>query len=100
MGKEARKFSTSTSYVIGDLTLYGGYLYRFTSNHSAGAWNPAHVVEVDHQIEPKLTRLLAAYDNAEEAAEYGETFSFTAAQIKGTRYKYTLRSGDGTDPRK
>jgi hypothetical protein len=98
MGKEAREFSTSTNYVIGDLTLYGGYLYRFTSNHSAGAWNSAHVVEVDHQVEPKLTRLLAAYDNAEEAAEYGESFVFTPQQINGTRYKYILTNGP--DPRK
>lgn len=100
MGKEAREFSTSTNYVIGDLTLFGGYLYRFTSNHSAGSWNPAHVVEVDHQIEPKLTRMLAAYDNAIEAAEYGETIVFEPQLISGNRYKYILDNGNGIDPRK
>lgn len=39
-------FSTSASYAIGDYCIYEGALYRFTSAHSAGAWNASHVTQV------------------------------------------------------
>ena len=39
-------FSTSTAYAIGDYCIYEGALYRFTSVHSAGAWNGSHVTQV------------------------------------------------------
>ena len=39
-------FSTSTAYAIGDYCIYQGALYRFTSAHSAGAWNSSHVTQV------------------------------------------------------
>ena len=42
----ADDFSESTSYSIGDYCIYDGALYRFTSAHSAGAWNSAHVTQV------------------------------------------------------
>ena len=42
----ASEFSTSTSYAIGDYCMYEGQLYRFTSAHSAGAWNSSHVTSV------------------------------------------------------
>ena len=35
----APAFSTSASYVIGDVVIYENNLYKFTSAHSAGAWN-------------------------------------------------------------
>lgn len=34
-------FSSTTSYVSGDIVLYEGNVYRFTASHS-GAWNSAH----------------------------------------------------------
>ena len=39
----APAFSTSTAYAIGDYVVYENQLYRFTSAHSAGAWNSSHV---------------------------------------------------------
>ena len=39
-------FSTSTAYAVGDYVIYEGALYRFTSAHSAGAWNSSHVTQV------------------------------------------------------
>ena len=43
----AENFSTAKAYAAGDLVLYGGILYRFTTSHSAGAWNAAQAAAVD-----------------------------------------------------
>lgn len=37
----APNFSTSTSYNEGDYVIYGDTLYRFNTDHAAGAWNSA-----------------------------------------------------------
>ena len=42
---QAADFSTSEAYAVGDYCVYQGVLYRFTTAHSAGAWNAAHVTE-------------------------------------------------------
>ena len=43
----AGAFSASTAYTAGQYVTYtDGKLYRFTTNHAAGAWNSAHVVAV------------------------------------------------------
>ncbi len=42
----AANFSASTSYDVGDLVLYEGYLYKFTSEHSAGAWIGTDAVQI------------------------------------------------------
>lgn len=39
-------FSTSTAYSAGSYIYYDGALYRFTSDHAAGAWNSAQAVAV------------------------------------------------------
>lgn len=39
----ASAFSDSTAYAEGEYVYYGNNLYRFTSAHSAGAWNSAQV---------------------------------------------------------
>lgn len=36
-------FSASVAYAAGDIVIYNGRLYVFTQDHSAGAWNAAHV---------------------------------------------------------
>ena len=43
---QAADFSTSTAYAVGDYCVYQGDLFRFTTEHPAGAWNAAHVVAV------------------------------------------------------
>lgn len=43
----AQEFSTATNYVIGDYVTYLGNLYKFTSNHNAGAWDANDVTSVD-----------------------------------------------------
>lgn len=93
----AEAFSTSRSYASGDLTIYGGDLYRFTVSHPAGAWNGAHAARVDDSTQEDLTRILAGTENAEKASDYVDTVVFAPAQMMGTRYKYTLTSA--ADPR-
>lgn len=40
------EFSTSTAYAVGDIVTYEHGLYKFTSAHSAGAWNSAEVEDI------------------------------------------------------
>lgn len=42
----ANEFSTSLSYTAGDRVYYQGTLYRFRTNHTAGAWNSSHVTAI------------------------------------------------------
>lgn len=42
----APTFSDATAYTAGDVVYYEGSLYRFTANHSAGAWDSADVESV------------------------------------------------------
>lgn len=43
----ADDFSTSTAYTAGDCVIYNGNLYRFTTDHTAGAWNANQVEQVN-----------------------------------------------------
>ena len=97
MGKEASNFSTSKAYSTGDLCLYGGVLYRFTTSHSAGAWNSAQATEEDSNIEQDIARIVAGTENATKAADYADTVVFSPTNISGTRYKYVLTNAP--DPR-
>ena len=97
MSTEARKFSSSQNYAAGDLVVYSGVLYEFTSAHNAGAWTGEDAVRVDQTIQPALTRIMAGADHARRSTAYAETIIFEPGQIEGTRYKYVLTNAD--DPR-
>lgn len=56
VGSIAPEFSASTAYEAGETVMYNGSLYKFTSNHSAGAWD-------DNDAEPATVSSLI--DNAE-----------------------------------
>lgn len=49
-------FSPSVSYNIGEYVLYEGLLYRFTSAHSSGIWNPNEVtpIRITSELEGKI----------------------------------------------
>lgn len=49
----APTFSDATAYTAGDVVYYEGSLYRFTADHSAGAWDSADVesVTVDNLVD-------------------------------------------------
>ena len=89
MRKTAAKFSSSVSYAVGDLCLYEGSLYIFTSSHT-GAWNSSHVAAYDDRTANSLDKLLDQYAKAQAAVAFGNALVFEPAQITGTRYKYVL----------
>ena len=41
------EFSTTDAYAVGDIVTHEHGLYKFTSAHSAGAWNSSEVTEVN-----------------------------------------------------
>ena len=41
----AKPFSTSNNYNAGDYVIYNGLLYKFTANHSAGAWTGSDAIQ-------------------------------------------------------
>lgn len=43
----AETFATNKAYVKGDVVMYEGELYEFTSAHSAGSWNSSHVTKTN-----------------------------------------------------
>ena len=43
----AEEFSTSKAYAKGDIVLYDGNLYEFTTAHSAGSWNSSQVIQTN-----------------------------------------------------
>ena len=52
------QFSTTKAYSIGDYVMYEVNVFRFITNHSAGAWNP-------NECEPIFWRINGLYDTAE-----------------------------------
>ena len=97
MGKTASNFRATRNYSSGDLCLYGGVLYIFTSAHSAGAWTGNDAAAYDKNVESEVTRIISGTDAAKKATEYAGTVVFAPEQISGPRYKYVLT--DAPDPR-
>lgn len=46
-GMIAGTFNTATAYETGDVVIYEDGLYKFNTDHAAGAWNPAEVDAVN-----------------------------------------------------
>ena len=59
------EFDATVNYYTNQLVIYGGNLYKFNQNHSAGAWNSAHAD-------------LAAFDGA---TQFQASLLVTSAQI-------------------
>ena len=60
----AQEFSDVTNYVEGNYVTYQGDLYKFTSNHNAGAWDSNDVTKVDvvTLLGNKVDKLSSAVD--------------------------------------
>lgn len=43
----AEEFSTNKAYIEGDMVLYDGNLYEFTTAHSVGSWNSSQVTQTN-----------------------------------------------------
>ena len=97
MENTAERFKTTVNYAAGDLCLYNGRLYIFTSSHSAGAWDEDDVKAYDRNIENDITRIISGYENAVNAAGFVNTVVYEMSQMTGTRYK--LVATNAPDPR-
>lgn len=74
----ADAFSTSTAYAVGDYVVHSGALYRFTSAHSAGAWDASDVVEdtvCDELADVKSA--ITHINNDQSDVKYSDTISGT-----------------------
>ncbi|MBR3000155.1 MAG: metallophosphoesterase [Oscillospiraceae bacterium] len=65
----APAFSTSTEYKAGQYVTYDGKMYKFTTDHVAGTWNSAHVIQVNvggetADLKSAIMQLPDIYDNA------------------------------------
>jgi len=97
MKREAAEFSTATAYAVGDLCIYGGFLYRFTSAHSASAWDDSDAEKYDSTPENDIERILAGTDNAQRAITFVNSLVMAPTQIRATRYRYVFTNAE--DPR-
>ena len=76
----ANEFSTSTSYTIGQYVIYEQKLYKFIADHTAGAWNSAHVEQ------KKLANVVSDLSNVVD--EFGITIQ-TTDWSNSSPYTYT-----------
>ena len=70
-------FSTSAAYAVGAFVSYNGKVYKFTSAHSAGAWNASQVAESN------VTEYVAA--NA-YSIKSGITIASEGVAVSGNKY--------------
>lgn len=98
----APAFSTSTNYAIGDIVSYEGYVYVFTSAHSHGAWNNAHVSQTNMTSisEGGFIKKTTNYQTAEAIVQTAESYADGKASTAESNAKtytnnnaYLLKSG-------
>lgn len=101
LGTGTDTYSTSTSYVVGDIVIYNGMIYECITATS-GAWNSANwslvPVYVDEKINGKLLpkNIITAYRSADYSittSSVYETIPFDENEVVGT--KLTLNSSGG-----
>jgi len=82
----AAEFDVTAAYTTGDLVVYEGALYKFTSDHAAGAWSSADVAAttVDDLIDAVNVRIDGAVANiADIIANFADEFDATQAYSIG-----------------
>ena len=107
----AAEFDTATNYAIGDMCVYQGDLYKFTSAHTAGAWASGDVAQttVDDLIDAldaRITALSGTVDNVEDMVcdnEFDGTQAYAIGDIvtheKGLyKFKAAHTAGDPWSP--
>lgn len=82
----AAEFDATAAYTTGDLVVYNGALYKFTSDHAAGAWSSADVAAttVDDLIDAVNSRIDTAVANiADIVGSLADAFDATASYSTG-----------------
>ena len=94
----APEFATDTAYYIDDIVTYEDKLYKFTSDHAAGEWNPAHVSEttvVNELLEAGGLDLLA--DEYDSTATYDAgDYTIYERELYKCKTDNTTGAWDGT----
>lgn len=98
-GMIADAFDSTTAYSVGDYVTYEHRLYRFTSAHSAGAWNSAEVTEVSlsDQVSTNQTNILSVEDMVCDN-EFNTTTAYAVGDIvtyEHGLYKFTSAHSAG-----
>ena len=97
----ANEFDAETSYGIGDIVMYEGALYRFTTAHEAGAWDAEQVTAVNVaeeliDIRENSSGIAVRYDAEREALVFdGE--SQEPVDTDNVIYGFRIDSGE-SDP--
>lgn len=94
----AEEFDSTVAYAVGDYCIYNGTLYRFTSAHSAGAWNSSHVTAVVVGDELKLKVSNSAFDArapfiVSGNISQGSSATFTDARINSEHWRIPKNGG-------
>ena len=89
----AAEFDATAAYTTGDLVVYDGALYKFTSDHAAGAWSSSDVAattvddeikSIDFLIYAVNSRIDTAVDNiADIVGSLADAFDATASYSTG-----------------
>ena len=85
---EYSAFSESIVYSVGDVVNYNGRLYKFISNHAAGAWNGSDVE--DYNIKSSLEEKNAKLTNVVNGISYYTQRLYDLSNIKAEFKDYTL----------
>ena len=87
LGLGTDTFSTSTSYVVGDLVIYNGMIYKCITATS-GAWNPANwslvPIFVDANINDEIKEMLFENEHSDSTTE-GYSANYVNNQISSLK---------------
>lgn len=83
----APAFSSSTAYTAGQYVTYDGKFWRFTTDHAAGAWNAAHVTQVN--VGGDMSDLKSALSYKVDKEYSGATADSYLFLTKGEGWVYT-----------
>ena len=79
----ATEFSVTTNYTAGCFVYYGGKLYQFNADHSAGAWDPTDAVEANVTDQVVSNAAAIAGLTASDVAYDNTASGLTATDVQG-----------------
>lgn len=91
MAKVAPDFSASTAYAAGDYVFYGGTLYRFKADHSAGAWIGTDAVSVTMANEVFDIKNTLGYD---EYLINSGSYTIKASDLESGQWSFSVKSAN------
>ena len=87
-------FDTEKNYHINDYVIYGSYLYRFVSEHPAGAWDDDDAVQI--ALTDDLTHKADSQAIADEFQPFKAYNAYDYVMYNGRLYQFTTAHGSGS----